>query len=238
MARMSLDELVNQLQKAYGAELRAVVLYGSAAAGEQFAKLSDTNVLVLVETLDLERLRREAAIARGWAEAGNPPPLTLTVQEWGSSADIFPMEYADILERHRVLYGSPPFEGIVVDRDHLRLEVEQQALGKLLQLRQGVLATESSGRALLELLASRLSTLMVIFRGVVRLHGECPPTDYVALARAVAERAGFDPEPFVKLVRHVRGETKIAEGEAAALLEGILAGAQRVVVHVDAIGKT
>ena len=34
MATMTLDELVSQLRAAYGAELRAVVLYGSAAAGE------------------------------------------------------------------------------------------------------------------------------------------------------------------------------------------------------------
>ena len=121
MATMTLDELVQQLRKAFGDELRAVVLYGSAAAGEHIAKRSDYNVLVLVDALDLEHLDREAAIARAWAEGGNPPPLTLTVDEWRSSSDIFPMEYADILERHRVLYGTPPFDGIRVERSTLRL---------------------------------------------------------------------------------------------------------------------
>src|SRR5258707_8543144 len=29
-----------------------------------------------------------------------------TVDEWRHSADVFPMEYADILERHRVLHGA------------------------------------------------------------------------------------------------------------------------------------
>jgi hypothetical protein len=235
MARMTLDELVRQLENAYGAELRAVVLYGSAAAGEQFEKRSDTNVLVLVEKLDLERMAREAPIARGWMESGNPPPLTLTVEEWRSSADIFPMEYADILERHRVLYGSAPFEGIVVDGEHLRLEVEQQAFGKLLQLRQGVLATGTAASSLIELLTQSLSTFMVIFRGVVRLHREQPSTDYVSLSRQVAELAGFNPDPFVRMVRHVRNEQTLSAKEVNDVLAGILAGGQQLVVHVNGI---
>src|SRR6476469_4998356 len=121
MAKMTLDELVSQLKKAFGDGLQAVVLYGSAAAGEHIPKRSDYNVLVIVRELGLPELEREAAIARAWAEAGNPPPLTLTASEWRGSSDIFPMEYADVLERHRVLYGSPPFNGVTVNPHDLRL---------------------------------------------------------------------------------------------------------------------
>src|SRR5689334_907953 len=115
MARMTLDELVSQLRSAYGTALQAVVLYGSAAAGEHIPKKSDYNVLVIVDALDANRLAAASAVSRAWAEAGNPAPLTLTTSEWRSSSDIFPMEYADILERHKVLYGNPPFGGISVD---------------------------------------------------------------------------------------------------------------------------
>src|SRR5919199_3964284 len=196
------------------------------------ANRSDYNVLVLVNRLDLELLHREAAIARAWTESGNPPPLTLTVHEWRTSSDIFPMEYADILERHRVLHGEPPFDGIAVERRDLRLQLEHQAMGKLLQLRQGVLAAGGDRARLVELLAASLSTFMVIFRAVVRLHGEQPPTDYPALAGRVAALAGLDGEPFVRVVRHVRGEARIAEAEVAAVLAGYLAGAQRLVAHI------
>ena len=99
MARMTLDELVSQLRAAYGAALRSVVLYGSAAAGEHDPKRSDYNVLVIVDALDATRLAAASAASRAWADAGNPAPLTLTTSEWRGSADIFPMEYADILER-------------------------------------------------------------------------------------------------------------------------------------------
>jgi hypothetical protein len=230
---MTLDELVAQLTKVYGPQLRAVVLYGSAAAGEHIPKRSDYNVLVVVDELTMQHMRAEAAVARAWAEGGNPPPMTLTLAEWRGSADIFPMEYADILERHRVLHGTPPFDGIVVDRAHLRLQVEHEAMGKLLKLRQGVLAAGGSDKAHVELLAASLSTIMVIFRAVERLHGAVPPTDYDRLSRDVATRVAFDPAPFARVVRHVRGGEKISSSDVSTVLAGYIDGMHRLVAYLN-----
>ncbi len=237
MPRMTLDELVRQLAQMYGAELRVVAVYGSTVIGEPIARLSDTNVLVLVERLDLERLTRQSATARAWAAGANPPPLTLTMEEWRRSADVFPMEYADILDGHRVLHGEAlPLEGIRVDHGNLRLQLEQQALGKLLQLRQGILAARPDPRARLELLSASLSTFMVLFRAAVRLVGGRPPTEYDALIRRVAAPAGFSPEPFLRVLDHVRDRPKLSLREVKSVLEGYLYGAQRFVFYVDHFG--
>ena len=233
MATMTLDDLVAQLLKAYGDELTAVVLYGSAAAGEHIAKRSDYNVLVIVRGLSLDRLRAEAAVARAWRSAGNPPPLTMTEEEWRRSADIFPMEYADILERHRVLHGRPPFDGIVVDREHLRLQVEHEAMGALIQFRQGILAAGGDEKLQVELLADSLSTVMVIFRAVVRLHRAVPPTDYSALSTQVGALSGIDPGSFIRVVQHVRGTERLAPSAAGDVLAGYLAGLQGLVADLD-----
>ena len=233
MATMTLDELVSQLAKAYGDALVAVVLYGSAASGEQVAKRSDTNVLVIVRELPLERLRAASAVARAWADTGNPPPLTMTLDEWRASADIFPMEYADVLERHRVLHGALPTDGISVKPDDLRLQLEHQAMGKLLALRQGVLAAADDERRQLDLLGASLSTIMVIFRGVLRLLGERPPADYPSLTREVASRAGFDAEPVARVVRHVRGEERLDGKSAGAALGAYLGAMEQLVKFLD-----
>ena len=231
---MTLDELVGQLQKVYGSTLRTVVLYGSAAAGEHIPKRSDYNVLVIVDQLTMDHMRTGAAVSRAWGEDGNPPPLTLTLDEWRGSADIFPMEYADILERHRILFGTPPFDGIEVNRRDLRLQLEHEAMGKLLKLRQGVLAAGGEPKQQIELLAASLSTIMVIFRAVERLHvGGPPPTDYERLSRDVGARVGFDVGPFVRVVQHVRGVGKIGSSDASAVLAGYLDGVQRLVSYLD-----
>src|SRR3954454_18071482 len=210
MATMTLDELVTQLRAAYGARLSSVVLYGSAAGGEHIPKRSDYNVLVLLESLDnSQSFVAASAVARAWRESGNPPPMTMTLEEWRRSADIFPMEYADILERNRVLHGAPPFEGISVDRSDLRLQLEQQVMGKLLQLRQGALLAGNDGKRQTELVAASLSTMMVLFRAVLRLHGKQPPRENTDTATQVGAIAGFDAAPFISVVRHVRGAEKL-----------------------------
>jgi hypothetical protein len=115
----------------------------------------------------------------------------------------------------------------------LRLQVEHEAMGKLLKLRQGVLAAGGDDKAQLELLAASLSTIMVIFRGFERLHGAVPPADYDRLSRDVAKRVGFDPAPFGRVVRHVRGDEKIGPADATAVLSGYIDGMQRVVAYLD-----
>jgi predicted nucleotidyltransferase len=233
MANMTLEQLVEQLRAAYGTDLESVVLYGSAAAGEHIPKRSDYNVLVLVDSLSMQKLRAAAAVAQAWAEAGNPAPMTLTTREWRGSSDIFAMEYADILERHKILYGESPFDGMQVDLADLRLQLEHEAMGKLLRLRQGVLAAGGDGRRQLELLTASLSTIMVIFRAVVRLHAATPPTDNLTLSKAVAEYAGFEPAPFERVIRHVRGEQKVAADDAGTVLGGYIGGMEKLVEHLD-----
>src|SRR5689334_21043176 len=233
MAKMTPEELVEQLRAAFGTTLRSVVLYGSAAAGEHIPKRSDYNVLLLVEALSLDQLRAAAAVARAWGEAGNPPPMTLTMREWRASSDIFAMEYADILERHRILYGEDPFNGIRVDPKDLRLQLEHEAMGKLLKLRQGVLAAGGDGRRQAELLADSLSTIMVIFRAVLRLEGSVPSKDNLTVSQAVARIARLDAAPFERVVRHVRGEQPITAAEVGNVIAGYLDGMEKLVDHLD-----
>ena len=230
---MTLDELVAQLRAAYGEQLSCVVLYGSAASSEHVPKKSDYNVLVLLERTDASTLAAASAIARAWRDAGNPPPMTMTVNEWRRSADVFPMEYADILERHRVLHGTAPFEGITISREQLRLQLEQQVMGKLLQLRQGTLLAGTDGKRQTELIEASLSTMMVLFRAVLRLKGEQPATDGIAVAERVAQLAAFDPAPFTRAVRHRKGDARIVPGDAGPLLAQYLTGVERLNAYLD-----
>ncbi len=231
---MTLDELVAKLRVVHEADLRAVVLYGSAATDQHVATRSDYNVLVLVEQLPVSSLHAEAEAMRSWTSGGNAPPLTLTVSEWQASADVFPMEYSDILARHRVLFGIPPFERTTVRPGDLRLELEREAMGKLIQLRQGILAVGGDPALEAELLSRAFGTFMAIFRGLLRLHGEEPPAEHVAVARAAAARAGFDAAPFVRVHEHRTGSRALTPKEIPGVLEGYVRGAARLAEYVDA----
>ena len=235
---MKLDDLVTQLRAAYGSRLASVVLYGSAAGGDHIQNRSDYNVLVLVDSLAATELAAASAVARAWHDAGNPPPMTMSVAEWRRSADIFPMEYADILERHRILHGTAPFDGISVAPHDLRLQLEQQVMGKLLQLRQGALLAGTDGKRQGELVAASLSTMMVLFRAVLRLHGERPEGDNAAIATRVGALAGFDAAPFVRAVRHVHGTEKISPAESGRVLSGYIRAIEQLNHHLDQFAST
>ena len=238
MAKMTLDDLVAQLRAAYGPALRAVVLYGSAAGGEHHAKHSDHNVLVLVKALTLDAMRSAGAAARAWAAVGNPAPLTLTEAEWRSSVDVFAMEHADILARHRILYaadGYSPFDAVKVAAADLRQQLEYEAMGTLLRLRGGIFAVGDDEKKRTALLAASASQVLVIFRALLRLLGEQPAADNDEVCRVVAARAGFDAEPFTNVVSHRRGTRGLAGAAVAETLTGYHAGLERLVAYIDAL---
>jgi hypothetical protein len=229
---MTLDDLVQQLRQVHQDALRTVVLYGSAASGEQVAGLSDYNVLVIVTSIDFAQLRTLAQTMRAWQEAGNPPVLVLTEAEWTRSADVFPMEYADILERHRVLHGTFATDNLVVHAEHLRLQTEQEAMGKLLRLRRAIMVAGTDHTRQSELLRASYSALLVIFRAVLRLHGLRPERDALKVITAVGERCGFDAAPFARVSAFVHG-TALAAGEAETLLAGYVRGMDLLVEYLD-----
>jgi predicted nucleotidyltransferase len=233
---MTPEQLVERLEEALAGDLRSVVLYGSAVAGERIAVTSDYNILVIVSSLGLDRLHAAGRAMAEWLGEGNTPPLVFTEEEWRASADVFPMEFADILERNRVLHGQPPFDGIAVRRADLRLQVEQDARGKLLHLRQAVIAAEAAdGSAHLAILEQTLSKVMILYRALLRLHDTDRPTDYEQLTRAAARAAGFDAEPVLAVVRHVRGERRLGESDGRAAAESYLATLEQLVRHLDGV---
>jgi len=229
---LSLDDLVSQLRAVHGSSLAAVVLYGSAATNEHVEGLSDVNVMVLAESIPFATMQALAPTMRAWQEAGNPPALELTVAEWRASADIFPIEYADIFERHRVLHGTLPVDGLVVRRRDLRLQVEQEAMGKLLRLRRGVMVAGSDAARQQDLLRASLSSLLVIFRAIMRLGGEVPPRDADAVIDAVAARTGFDATPYHRVLALKRG-TAVEPRDTTALLESYVTGMAALVAWLD-----
>ena len=230
---MTLEQLVHQLQGACGDGLQAAVLYGSAAAGEAVEGRSDLNVLAVLREAEPALLRTLAPTMRAWQEAGNPPVLVFTAAEWHRSADIFPMEYADILERHRVLAGALALEGIAVRPAELRLQLEHEAMGKLLRLRRGVMVAGSDPSRQRALLADSLGVLLVLFRAYLRLVGERPPLDGVQVIHAVAAHAGLDAGPFVRGHALVRG-TPLADADVEGVLAGYVRGIATLVSVLDA----
>ena len=143
------------------------------------------------------------------------------------------MEYADIIERHRVLKGDSPFAGIRVAMHDLRLQVEHEAMGTLLRLRAGVMKAGNDTSRQSALMMDSLSALMVIFRSVMRLHGETPPRDRYVVAKLVAARAGFDGTAFEKVIALAKEGRPLPAGDTESTLDAYVAGMESLVAYLD-----
>ena len=78
----ALDQIVERLKVALGDRLISVVLYGSAATGDQQKGYSDLNVLCVLGEITPRDLVHTAPVFRWWREQGNPAPLLLTRREF------------------------------------------------------------------------------------------------------------------------------------------------------------
>lgn len=232
--KMTLDELVQQLTQAHGEALEAVVLHGSAAR-HQGTPTGALDVLVIVRTLADGALRAAGAATRSWMEAGHPAPLTLTAAEWRSSADIFAIEYADILSAHRVLFGALATDGVVVTKHDLRLQLEREVMGKLVQIRREMQARYGDLKGQRMLLEGVRGGIFALFRATLRLSDgvTAPHADSEAVARDVAATTGLEMAPFLALVAHRNGTRKITDAEAPAVLRGCHDGLERLANWLD-----
>jgi hypothetical protein len=231
---MTLDQLVARVRETMGANLTGVVLYGSAA-GRDYHGGTDYNVLILVREATKRDLEGLAPVVRAWIGAGNSPPLLLTVAEWGRRADVFAIEYADLLERHRVLHGELPVEGVVVRRSDLRHQLESEAMGKLLRLRRGIMSAAGDPGRLRALLTDSFSAMLTLVRATLHLHGEAAPDSSDAMVDRVAVLARFSPASFHTMLAARRGSARLRDDELESVVHGYLEALEALIAHVDGL---
>lgn len=221
------------LAGAYGEALVSVVLYGSAARGEYREGVSDLNLLVLLAATDAHTLRKGSALARAWAAENNPPPLVMTEAEFRGSADVFPMELADMGDAHVVLHGVDPFHDLEIGPDHLRLQLERELKGSWIRLRTRYLTDAGDAAKFKPLLLKSLSTFLVMFRTVLRLSGRPGERDPERVLAETAALVGFDPAPLLEIQRARGGAGKLDVRPDSAVVTGYLEAVARVVDYVD-----
>jgi hypothetical protein len=171
-----------------------------------------------------------------WRGKGNPSPLLMSEEEVRTSTDCFPIEFHDMQERRRVLFGKDVIESLVVDQSFYRAQVEHELRAKLLRLRQNGAGLLTDGGALLRLMADSVSTFLVLGRHALLL-AEIP-VDWKK--RAVANRLAqiaVDPAAFLTLLdlrEETIGELQI---EPRPLFAQYLKSIEVLVAYVDRLEK-
>ena len=235
-----LNELVERLKKAAGANLTSVVLYGSAAAGEFHPKHSDLNVLCVLGRLGAAELEKLNSATAWWARKGHPAPVVFTLEELRSSADVFAIELLDIKAQRRVLHGEDTFAELEVPMTLHRQQVERELRSRLVRLRQVFLAAPQNKRVLLGFMTASVSTFGVLFRHALIALGAPAPGGKRAAVDQLSQLLGFDPSGFHALFDLREGKRKEGDLDVMATFASYLAAVTRVAEEVDrrlAVGR-
>ncbi len=180
----SLAVALHDLQHIFGERLHAVVAYGAPGA-------TPSPCLALVRSISAGDLDECAARVASWHRAGCATPLLLTKEEFAGSLDAFPIEYGEILETHRLVYGVNPFTGLTISTEDLRRECETLVKSHLVHLRENYVECRGRQSEVGALVAALAPAFVLILRQLARLDGS-PADTHADLGAYAAHRAGLD----------------------------------------------
>ncbi len=202
-----LQRYVKETRTLLGPQLEGIILYGSAVGGEFLPGRSNLNLLLLLSAYEREGMKRYAKAHKRWSRDQFVVPLLLTEAELTKSGTPFPLEYLEIQEQHRVLWGRDPFIGLHIDRTHLAYQVQQGIQGNLVRLRQRYIEGGGTEEAITMLLPLSLTALLPCLRGLQRLAGQ---------------PALFQSDALLTAVRHMTGLELTGLGDVLELKRGII----------------
>jgi hypothetical protein len=165
-------------------------------------------------------------------------PLFMTMHQVQRSLDVFPIEWLDLKDRHWKLEGVNLFDTLEVPQTYLRLQIEQELRGKHLRLAQEYLTGAASPERLHAALSRLASGFHTLFRALIRLHGEAPPSSLERVIERVAELYDLDPQGLLGAHR-MRSLKKHPGPEATReTYKGFLAQVEQLTSAVDALRVT
>jgi predicted nucleotidyltransferase len=238
VVQQALNALVEDLRATHGENLASVVLYGSAAAGDDVELQSDYNLLIALNRITPEDLRQAQAPMREWQRLGHPLPVYFTVEELSDAADVFPIEFHQMANARVVLYGHDPFEYATLSDANLRHQAEYELRSKLIQLRRHYIPASVSIERLSDLMSDSLSSFAALFRAVLLLFGQQAPVSKVECVRATAKLLQLSVAPFERIFEfRAGGKLPGSDKEANELFAEYMSQIEQVVEAVDELER-
>jgi len=228
-------EFVNKLLKGQEDNVFSILVYGSAAGVNYNPGVSNINIVVIVKNLDFSALNQSLGAVKWGRKHKIATPLFLTKDYIHSSLDVFPIEFSEIKEQHKVIFGEDIFKDLEIPLKDVRLLCEQQVKGKLLRLRQAYLDIGSNSSILKNLLISALSDLTPVFRQLIMLKGQKPIEQKEEMLKSLASIFSLDQEPFLAVYHDKNRKMMISSHLVEAHFKNFLNQLESLSRHMDSL---
>jgi predicted nucleotidyltransferase len=228
----TLNQFTEDVKRTYGETLLSVVLYGSAASNEYVEGRSNINCLVLLKEVTPDELMKCAARLPEWHKQGISTPLFIDPAYVRSSVDVFPIEFLDMKQRYRLLYGEDFLQKLELKRERLHFQCEQELKGKMLKLRQLYLEASQTGNRLALLLTKSISSFIVLFRALLHLQ-RMPASGSAEKLFAGLSQLRLSTEAIARVFDLRRQDEALSQTEIDTLFRRYLIEIEAIVEFVD-----
>ena len=232
----AIEEFVRRARDVAEANLESIILYGSAATGEFDPEFSNLNMFCVLRDTSLAALQALQPLVKWWDGQKQPPPLLMTRAEFAASADVFSIEYMDMQQSHRILFGDDVLVGLQISPSLHRNQVEYELREKLILLRQHVTLAAGNEKRLQDLLLHSVPSIVTLFRHALIHLGNATFVGKREAVQALAGLLGFDPSAIYQVLdlREHKGERR--KVDVNALLAKYLVAVEKVIAAVDQAG--
>ncbi len=231
----TIEKFTHEIQALYGDDLVSLILYGSAAGTDFVPDRSDLNFLIVLKSVTPEALRKAMPLVRAWHRQKIATPLFVDPEFLQSSLDIFPIEFLDMQEQHRLLAGRDILLDLKISPKNLRLQCEEELKGKLLNLRRAYLETGGRVEALEELMTRSLKSFLIIVRHLLRLKGLQPAHEFLEILVQAEETFGISLEAMRDVHSLRLGMMRVDKSNAQVLFERYLADIEQLGACADTL---
>jgi len=184
----ALSAFLSAARDALSTDLVSAILFGSAAEG-RLAPTSDVNLLLVLRTFSPDKtLRvRDAYLA---AEAAIKLRVMFVQEdEMSSAAEFFAQKFADILRRHRIVFGQDVLAPLKISRRAEIFRLRQVLLNLVMRLRESCVARGHRPEQVKLILADTFGPLRAACATLLELE-DAPNPDSTAALAAVAASFG------------------------------------------------
>jgi len=235
--REGLDEFLEAAQQSFGDDLVSAVLFGSAAEG-RLRSSSDVNLLLLLTRFDRDRADHVREAVRTAHAAMRLDVMFLLEREIESVMDAFPVKFADILTRRRVLFGPDPFAGLAVSPEALRRHTMQVLLNLLLRMRNRYALVSLREEQSARVAAEAAGPLRSCAASILALEGKGVLSPREAFSKMLAEPGAPGGSDTARLIDTLRREGSLPPGTAGPLLFSLMELARFMCGRVNGASAT
>jgi predicted nucleotidyltransferase len=227
------SQFTDDLKECFGDQLESITLYGSGARNEYVRRRSDINFLVVLSEQGISQLAKTFPLLKKWGKRKVSVPLFLTREYIDSSLDSFPLEFISLQRSHELVYGTDVLQELVIEKDDLRLQCEEQDQKQTLASARVFSPNTGQKKTLAAVFGRDCADDDDAFFGLLILRDVEPPRKNNELFELTAQTFDLEQSVFAQLLALYDEEVNLNRDELVQLAERYISQIRTLASIVD-----